>query len=129
AGPRIRRSGLAAPAPCVRPPCSSRSMNDRAPVLWRNRDFNLLWTGQVLSDLGGRVSGIALPLLVLAETNSPARAGIVGGVGSLPLLLFTLPAGAYIDRWNRKSVMVAADAARCAALASLALALLVDRLT
>jgi len=89
----------------------------------RNRDFNLLWTGQVFSDLGGRVSSLALPLLVLAETHSPARAGVAGAVGSLPLLLFSLHAGAYVDRWNRKTVMLVADSARLLALASLAAAL------
>ena len=46
--------------------------------LRRNRDFNLLWSGQVLSDLGTRVAEIAMPLLVLALTGSPAKAGIAG---------------------------------------------------
>ena len=47
--------------------------------LRRNRDFNLLWVGQVVSDLGANVSAIAFPLLVLATTGSPVKAGIVGG--------------------------------------------------
>jgi MFS family permease len=91
--------------------------------LWRNRDFNLLWTGQVLSDLGGRVSGIAFPLVVLATTGSPAKAGIVGAAGTLPLLVLTVPAGALADRWNRKRLMIVADSARCAALTSLVVTL------
>lgn len=91
--------------------------------LWRNRDFNLLWVGQTLSDLGGRVSGIAFPLLVLATTGSPAKAGIVTAAGTLPLLLLTAPAGALVDRWNRKRVMIVADAARAVALTSIVVAL------
>ena len=91
--------------------------------LWRNRDFNLLWVGQTLSDLGGRVSGIAFPLLVLATTGSPAKAGIVNAAGTLPLLLLTAPAGALVDRWSRKRVMIVADAARAAALTSIVVAL------
>lgn len=91
--------------------------------LWRNRDFNLLWLGQTLSDLGGRVSGIAFPLLVLANTGSPAKAGIVSAAGTLPLLLFTPPAGALVDRWSRKRVMIVADAARAVALTSIVVAL------
>jgi MFS family permease len=91
--------------------------------LWRNRDFNLLWLGQTLSDLGGRVSGIAFPLLVLATTGSPAKAGIVNAAGTLPLILLTAPAGALVDRWSRKHVMIVADAARAVALASIVAAL------
>jgi MFS family permease len=90
--------------------------------LRRNRDFNLLWFGQVLSDLGGRVSAIAFPLLVLATTGSPARAGIVGAAGTLPLLVLTIPAGALADRWNRKWLMVVADGVRCVALTSMVVA-------
>src|SRR5687767_3104043 len=89
--------------------------------LRRNRDFNLLWVGQVVSDLGANVSAIAFPLLVLATTGSPARAGIVAAAANLPLLVLAVPAGALVDRWDQKRVMIVADCARCAALASLAL--------
>lgn len=91
--------------------------------LRHNRDFTLLWGGQVVSELGGRVSAIAFPLLVLALTGSPARAGIVGFAETLPLLVLTLPAGALVDRWDRKRVMIVADAACCLALGSVALGL------
>lgn len=97
--------------------------------LRRNRDFNLLLFGQVLSDLGGRVSGIAFPLLVLVTTGSPARAGIVGAAGTLPMLVLTLPAGALVDRLDRKRVMIVADTARCLALASIAVGLAFEVLT
>jgi MFS family permease len=97
--------------------------------LWLNRDFTLLWLGQVLSDVGGRVSGIAFPLLVLTTTGSPARAGIVGAAGTLPLLVLTLPAGALVDRWDRKRLMVVADSVRCAALTSIAVALTLGALS
>jgi predicted MFS family arabinose efflux permease len=95
--------------------------------LWRNRDFNLLWGGQVVSTLGSEVSALAFPLLVLALTGSPAQAGIVGFARGLPYLLFYLPAGALVDRWNRKHVMLAADAGRAAALGSVALWLALGR--
>jgi hypothetical protein len=101
----------------------------QAAPLRRNRDFNILWSGQVLSDLGTRASGVALPLLVLAVTGSPARAGITGFVESLPILLLTLPVGALVDRWNRKLVMIVADSARCGAFVSLVVALLLERIS
>jgi MFS family permease len=97
-----------------------------APPLRRNRDFNLLWGGQVLSALGAEVSAIAFPLLVLALTHSPARAGIAGFAEMVPMGVLRLPAGALVDRWDRKRTMVLADAARCLALTSVAVALAVD---
>lgn len=96
------------------------------PRLRQQRDFQLLWLGQTVSTLGSWVTGIALPLLVLTETGSPARTGLAAFAFGLPLLAFTLPAGALIDRWNRRSVMLLADTARFVALASLAIALLFD---
>ena len=51
------------------------------PALWRNRDFVTLWSGQVVSALGARISATAMPLLVLATTGSPADAGLVGAAG------------------------------------------------
>ena len=59
----------------------------REPVpLRRNRDFQLLWGGQAVSLLGSQTSRIAYPLLVLAMTGSPAKAGIAGppGLPDLP---------------------------------------------
>jgi MFS family permease len=91
------------------------------PPLRRNRDFLLLWSGQVVSTVGSEVSQIAYPLLVLALTRSPRDAGIVGFARALPFLLFYLPAGAYVDRWDRKRVMLAADAGRALALGSVAI--------
>jgi MFS family permease len=66
---------------------------------------------------------VAYPLLVLAETHSPAKAGVVGFAQTLPYMLFYLPAGALVDRWDRKRTMVVADTVRTLALASLTVAL------
>jgi MFS family permease len=62
-------------------------------------------------------------LLVLAQTHSPAKAGIVGFAQTLPYMLFYLPAGALVDRWDRKRVMLVADGVRALALGSLAVTL------
>ena len=91
--------------------------------LRRNRAFNLLWGGQVVSQLGSRVSMIAMPLVALAMTGSPAKAGIVGFAASFPILALALPAGALVDRLDRKRVMIVADTCRCAAFLSLVAAL------
>ena len=97
--------------------------------LRRNRDFNLLWAGLVVSTLGTRISATAYPFLVLALTGSPADAGIVGFLATLPYLLFQLPAGVAVDRWNRKRLMLACDVGRALALATLVAAFVLDRLT
>jgi len=97
--------------------------------LWRNRDFLLLWTGQVVSTLGTRISGLAYPLLVLAVTGSPAQAGLVAAAQAAPFLIWFLPAGALVDRWPRKRIMLVADAGRAVALASVAVAVALGRVT
>ena len=94
-----------------------------------NRDFQLLWAGQAVSVLGSRVSAIAYPLLVLALTGSPALTGLVGFVGSLPYIVFQLPAGAVADRLDRRRLMIGCDVGRAAALASIPTALALGRLT
>lgn len=107
------------------------SVVDEQPAdsLWRNRDFVLLWSGQAVSTLGTRFSGLALPLLVLAVTRSPGQAGLIGALSFLPYLVFGLPAGALVDRWDRKRTMTLCDLARCVAFGSVPLAVALGRLT
>lgn len=97
--------------------------------LWRNRDFMLLWSGQVVSTVGMRITTLAYPLLVLAITGSPFQAGLVGFAQTLPFLLLYLPAGALVDRWDRKRVMLTADATRAVLLGLVALAIAADKAT
>src|SRR5438067_350630 len=87
--------------------------------LWRNRDFMLLWSGQAVSVMGSNVSNIAYPLLILALTRSPALTGFAFATQALPYLVLSLPAGALVDRWNRKKVMILCDAGRACTLASI----------
>jgi len=92
--------------------------------LHRNRDFMLLQGGQLLSSAGSGISRIAFPLLVLAVTGSPAKAGMVQAAEFLPIVLFGLPAGVVGDRFKRKRVMIASDVLSAASLAVLTAALL-----
>jgi MFS family permease len=96
--------------------------------LHRNREFVLLWSGQTLSQLGSQMSLVAYPLLVLALTGSPAKAGVVGFAKTVPVAVFALPAGALADRVNRKLLMVACDGVRALALAAIPIALATGRL-
>jgi MFS family permease len=92
------------------------------PKLRRNRDYMLMWAGQGVSELGSQISTVAYPLLVLALTHSPAKAGVVGLAATLPLPLLALPAGMLADHFDRKRLMLICDALRAAALAVLTLA-------
>lgn len=83
----------------------------------------------MVSSLGSGVTRIVYPLLILALTNSPARAGFVSALTLLPYLFFSLPAGALIDRWNRKRVMIFCDLCRALAIASLPVAMFFDWLS
>jgi MFS family permease len=96
--------------------------------LRRNRDFLLLQTGQLLSEVGTQSATIAYPMLVLAATGSAARAGVVASARALSMTLFALPAGVVADHWNRRRLMIAADGVRVLAVGGLAAAILADRL-
>ncbi|MFI6479295.1 MFS transporter [Nonomuraea sp. NPDC050663] len=95
---------------------------EQSPPLYRNRDFNLIWTGAALSQFGSMLSLTAYPLLVLALTGSPIMAGVVAAAHQAPNLLVQLPAGAYVDRWNRKTLMIVCDAGRAIVVASIVVA-------
>lgn len=97
--------------------------------LWRNRDYLLLLSGQVVSSLGSGISQLAFPLFILALTNSPAQAGFAGTFRTLPYFLLTLPVGALVDRWDRKRVMLISDSIRAINMAAIPLALLLGHLT
>jgi MFS family permease len=96
-------------------------MADRAGSLWHNRNFLLLWSGQLISSIGTGVSQLAFPLLTLALSGSPAQAGLVAALNQAPYFLLSLPAGALVDRWDRKRVMLVCEAARALSLLSLPL--------
>ena len=97
--------------------------------LWRNADYLRLWSGQVASSIGSQVSGLALPLLILALTHSPAKAGGLAALRGLPYLLLCLPAGAFVDRWDPRRTMLLCDTGRALALASVPIALALGHLS
>ncbi|GAB3415511.1 MFS transporter [Flindersiella endophytica] len=97
------------------------------PPLHRNPDFRRLWIGQACSELGSSAANLAYPLLVLALTGSPVQAGLVGTVSLGASALFGLPAGALVDRWNRRRVMIGCEIVRALAVITLVIALLAGR--
>jgi MFS family permease len=80
-----------------------------------NGSFSALWAGQLISLFGDRVHQIALAFLVLGLTNgSPIAVGAVFFAATLPNLLFSPIAGAFVDRWDQREVMVVSDLLRAA---------------
>jgi Transmembrane secretion effector len=100
-----------------------------ATPLRRNRDFVLLQTGQALSSAGSESAAVAYSLLVLELTHSPAKAGLTAFTRLVPWVLFALPAGVAVDRWNRKRIMIGSDVVRTVALAGLGVAVATGHLT
>ena len=75
----------------------------------RQRNFALLWTGGLISLMGDRVLMVALPFFVYEETGSTFASAVVVAAELLPRLLFGSLAGVFVDRWDRKTVMVLAS--------------------
>ncbi|BCY11713.1 MFS transporter [Actinoplanes sp. L3-i22] len=76
------------------------------PPLRRNRDFRLIWLGGVLAGLGSMIGNLAMPLLVLHETGSPAKAGLLGTVSAVTVLIVIIPAGSIVDATERRRLMI-----------------------
>lgn len=85
--------------------------NGQAGEDWR-RDFRLLLSGSALSQLGTLGVAAANPLLALALTSSPILAGWVAAATTLPSLFLTLPAGLFVDRYDRWRIMLICQVTR-----------------
>jgi hypothetical protein len=105
-----------------------RQMAERLTPLRHNRDFVLFQTGQLLSAIGTNTASIAYPLLTLAVTHSPVKAGAVSFAQFLPIVLFSLISGVAGDRIDRKRLMIASDVLRAVAVGALVVAILLHRL-
>ena len=81
-------------------------------AVFRNRSFTLLWTAQLVSTAGSALTSLAAGILVYRVTGSVALVGLMLMATAAPSLLVGLIAGVFVDRWNRKAILVAADLLR-----------------
>ncbi|TLZ74682.1 MAG: MFS transporter [Methanobacteriota archaeon] len=89
--------------------------------LWRHRDFLLLWGGQTVSRVGDQFTGLAVPYLAAyVLTAGPGEMGILGAAGTAPFLVFGLLVGVWVDRRQRRSVLIRADLGRGAMIGAIA---------
>src|SRR5581483_1364604 len=94
-----------------------------------NSDFWKYWTGQTISNLGSSITLFALPLLVYKLTGSAINLGITTAAEFLPYLLFGLLLGAWMDRVERKRMMILTDLARALVIGSIPLMAMFGALT
>ena len=98
--------------------------------LWRHRDFLSLWGAETISQFGTQVSLLALPLVaILVLEESAFKIAALTSVEFLPFLLFTLPAGVWVDRLRRKPILVLGNVGRAVALLSVPIVYWVGGLT
>jgi MFS family permease len=91
--------------------------------LWRHPDFMKLWTAETISQFGTQVSFLAIPLVAAVILKvSPAEFALLAVFDFLPFILFTLPAGAWVDRLRRRPVMIVGDVGRAVMLLSIPVA-------
>ncbi|WP_265737212.1 MFS transporter [Actinacidiphila rubida] len=91
--------------------------------MWRDADFRRLWAGQAVSQLGEHASLVIVPLFAVVTLHASAgQLGVLRAVGQAPVLLLSLPAGAWVDRWRARTAMAWADAGRALVLAGAAVA-------
>ncbi|MFJ4190878.1 MFS transporter [Kitasatospora sp. NPDC089509] len=99
---------------------ADRPAGDRPVGVWRQRDFQALWSAHTVSQFGTQITFFVIPVLALTSLSaSTGQLGLISAIETLPFLLVGLQAGALLDRWDRRRVMVVADTGRAVALALL----------
>src|SRR6266511_3884446 len=100
-------------------------------LLRERRDFRRYWTGHTISLFGDAITLIALPLVaVLVLDAGAAQMGYLAAAGLVPSLLFSVHAGAWVDRRaRRRRIMIVADLGRAGLLATVPLAYALGALT
>jgi len=101
----------------VRPLSTDRSLTRTTRGL--SRDIWTFWGGQAISNLGSSFTALALPLLVYKLTGSAVNLALSSAAAFLPYLLFGLIIGAWVDRTDRKRLMILADGGQALVVASI----------
>jgi DHA3 family macrolide efflux protein-like MFS transporter len=81
-----------------------------------HRDFSLLWSGQLVSNIGTAIASLALMFYAYDLTGSAMAMAILAIAQTLPIVAFAGPIGVYIDQWDRKIIMVTSDLIRAIAI-------------
>jgi MFS family permease len=91
--------------------------------LVHHHDFRSLWIGDTVSQAGTQLTTLALPVLaVQVLAAGPRQMGLLTAAETLAFLVVGLPAGAWVDRWRTRRVLIAGDLVRAAVFASIPVA-------
>jgi MFS family permease len=102
----------------------------RRSLFFRNADFTKLWIASTISLFGTQISLLAIPVIaVLILKVPPFEVALLGTFEFLPFLLFTLPAGVWVDRLPRRAILIAGDFGRAVLLATIPIAYALGVLT
>ena len=98
--------------------------------LLRHPQFFKLWSAATISLFGTQVSQIAIPFIAAVVLNAePGLVGLLTTVEFLPFILFTLPAGVWVDRLSRRRILIVGNLGRALMLASIPIAFAFNALT
>src|SRR5919202_3083229 len=114
--PRQPPVGVAAPEP---PPASARLRPARRALarfddlsIWRNRDFLLLWLAQAISQTAQNAIWSGMVVLVQRSSHSSTQLSLAVLTLIIPSVVFGVLAGVYVDRWDKRTVLIATNVIR-----------------
>jgi MFS family permease len=81
-------------------------------AIFRKRDFSLMWSAQLVSTIGSALTDLAAGILVFKLTGSALNVGLVLMVTAIPTLFVGLFAGVFVDRFDRKKILLGSDLLR-----------------
>jgi len=95
-------------------------------AIFRKRDFRFLWTGQLVSTIGSSLTDLAAGILIFERTHSALAVGLMLMATAIPSLIVGLIAGVFVDRFDRKKIMIASDLIRAALVVSIPFLIQID---
>ena len=87
------------------------AMTESRPLLL-TRDFGLVWSGQLISQIGDGISKLALLWFVYSITGSPLKTSVIGLLQTIPPIILGPVIGVYVDRLPKKLLLVGSDLLR-----------------
>jgi MFS family permease len=116
-------------APVSAEPASGSDRRQSRRPLWRNRDFLVLMTGEMISSAGSEMAFLVVPLVGYYLTHSYTQAALAGTASTFGGVATRLPVGALADRWSRRRILLSVDVIALVIYGALAAALAYGRLT